>query len=81
MRHFRYYRPVAVMFLFEGIWVLADYAFAQLIPGNVFMLIIHYVGIIAVILYLILSILFSSKKTKKSSGKTLSSRRVQEEKD
>ena len=81
MRSFRYYRPVALFFLFEGIWILADYAFEQLFPGNVFMLIIHYVGIIAVILYLILSILFSSKKTKKSSGKTLSSRRVHEEKD
>lgn len=81
MRSFHYYRPVALFFLFEGIWILADYAFEQLFPGNVFMLIIHYVGVIAGILYLMLSILFSSKKTGKSSKKTLASRKGQEEKE
>ena len=40
MRSFRYYRPVALFFLFEGIWMLADYAFEQIFPGNVFMLMI-----------------------------------------
>ncbi len=65
MRHFRYYRPVAVMFLFEGIWVLADYAFAQLIPGNVFMQIIHYLGIIAVVIYLIVCIILRSANNSK----------------
>ncbi len=65
MRSFRYYRPVALFFLFEGIWMLADYAFEQIFPGNVFMLMIHYIGIILIILYFILSILFLSNKNKK----------------
>lgn len=66
MRSFRYYRPVAFLFLFEGIWILADYAFAQLFPGNVFMQIIHYIGILAIIVYFVICILLSSgKKIKK----------------
>ena len=65
MRSFRYYRPVALFFLFEGIWMLADYAFEQIFLGNVFMLMIHYIGIILIILYFILSILFLSNKNKK----------------
>lgn len=62
MRSFRYYRPVAFLFLFEGLWIIADYAFAQLIPGNTFMQLIHYIGIVAVILYLVICILLNSGK-------------------
>ncbi len=62
MRSFRYYRPVAFLFLFEGIWIIADYVFAQLMPGNVFMQMIHYIGIIAIIIYLVISIIFNSNK-------------------
>ena len=62
MRSFRYYRPVAFLFLFEGVWIVADYVFAQLMPGNVFMQIIHYVGIIAIIIYLVILIIFNSNK-------------------
>ncbi len=61
LRSFRYYRPIALLFLFEGVWILADYAFAQLFPANVFMQVIHYVGILAVIIYLVLSILLHSR--------------------
>ncbi len=65
MRSFAFYRPVALFFLFEGIWILTDYAFAQMIPDNVFMDIIHYCGIIAIAAYFIMSILFSSDRKKK----------------
>ena len=67
MRSFKYYRPVALLFLFEGIWLLADYAFAQLIPGNVFMQIIHYIGILAIFVYFIISILINSRKKGKKN--------------
>ncbi len=67
MRSFRHYRPVALFFLFEGLWVIFDYLFAQLIPGNTFMMVIHYIGLIVLIGYFIISILLSggSKKSDK----------------
>ena len=65
MRSFHYYRPVALFFLFEGIWVVADYAFRQIFPDNVFMGIIHYIGIIIFVIYFILSILFSAERKKR----------------
>ena len=71
MRSFRYYRPVALFFLFEGIWILADYAFEQFFPGNVFMLVIHYIGVILIILYFVLSMLLFSRKNKKSNKPTI----------
>ncbi len=63
-RGFAYYRPFALFFLLEGIWILADYAFAQIMPGNVFMDIIHYCVIVAMVIYFILSILLRSDKKK-----------------
>lgn len=67
MRTFSCYRPVALFFLFEGIWILTDYAFRQLIPDNVFMDIIHYVGIIAAVIYFVVTIFIGVGK--KKSGK------------
>lgn len=61
MRSFQFYRPVGLIFLFEGVWLLLDYIFRQISPDNVFMMIIHYIGLIILIAYLILSILFGSK--------------------
>lgn len=62
MRGFQFYRPVGLIFLFEGVWVLADYIFRQIVPDNVFMMIIHYIGLAVLMLYLILKILFGSKE-------------------
>ncbi len=77
MRSFRHYRPIALFFLFEGIWTAADYAFRQIVPDNVFMEIIHYAGIIVFTIYFILSILFSADK-KQSVKKPLPKRSVKE---
>ena len=63
MRSYAFYRPVALFFLFESVWILADYAFTQIIPDNVFMDIIHYCGLIAIAAYLILSVIFGSDNT------------------
>lgn len=57
MRSFRCYRPVALLFMFEGIWILADHIFTQISPGNVFMPIIHDIGIIVIVVYLIIKIM------------------------
>ncbi|MDD6489198.1 MAG: hypothetical protein PUG48_05225 [Clostridia bacterium] len=66
MRSFRFYRPVAFLFLFEGIWVLADYIFRQISPDNVFMQIIHYVGLIVLGMYFLIKLFFSDRKKEKS---------------
>lgn len=76
MRLFRYYRPVALFFLFEGIWIIADYACSQFAPGNVVLPIIHYIGIIAVVIYFIISILVSSDKKIKKPPKTAQSKKI-----
>ncbi len=64
MRNFRYYRPFALFFLMEGIWTVADYAFRQISPDNVFMDVIHYIAIIAIVIYFILAILLGAGKKK-----------------
>lgn len=69
MRSFTYYRPIAFLFLFEGIWVMLDYIFRQLIPDNVFMQAIHYGGLIIITAYFIISIFLSTCKKKKPKGK------------
>lgn len=68
MRSFRYYRPFALFFLFEGIWIMLDYAFRQIVPDNVFMDVIHYIGIIVIVIFFILNILLGSDKKKVEKG-------------
>lgn len=65
MRSFRFYRPVAFLFLFEGVWVLVDYIFRQTVPDNVFMQIIHYVGLIVLGVYFLIKLFFLGKKKEK----------------
>lgn len=62
MRIFAFYRPLAWLFLFEGIWILLDYIFRQIFPDNVFMQIIHYIGIIVLGIYFMASIIISAKQ-------------------
>lgn len=71
MRSFQFYRPIAFLFLFEGIWVLLDYIFRQIMPDNVFMQMIHYVGLIALGAYFAIKLFISSgKKSKKKKDLT-----------
>ncbi len=70
IRSFEYYRQIAFLFLFEGIWILLDYIFKQISPDNVFMQIIHYIGLIVLVLYFALKVFLSkSKKSKKTKDK------------
>ena len=62
MRTFKFYRQVALLFLFEGVWLLMDYIFNQISPDNMFMMIIHYIGLIIIGVYFLLSILMESKE-------------------
>lgn len=67
LRSFPHYRPVAMLFIFEGVWLLVDYIMRQFIPDNVFMSVINYIVLILLGLYLFGSIfLLSGKKAKKS---------------
>ena len=61
MRSFSQYRPVGLFFLFEGVWILADYIIKQMIPDNIFMMIVHYIGLSVIGLYFIFSAVFLSK--------------------
>ena len=51
MRTNKLHRPVAFLFIFEGIWILADYIFRQIFPDNVFMQAIHCIGLTALAIY------------------------------
>lgn len=58
MRTFRFYRPVALIFLFEGVWLLVDYIVRQISPDSTFTMVIHYIGLILLGAYFILKIIF-----------------------
>ena len=45
-RHFMILRPVALFFIFEGVWIFVDYLIARIYPGTEAMQWIHYAGII-----------------------------------
>lgn len=62
MRSFSQYRPVGLFFLFEGVWLLADYIVKQFVPDNVFMMIVHYVGLSVIGLYFVFSAVMGSKE-------------------
>ena len=61
MRSFSQYRPVGLFFLFEGVWILTDYIIKQMIPDNIFMMIVHYIGLSVIGLYFVFSAVFLSK--------------------
>ena len=61
MRSFSQYRPVGLFFLSEGVWILADYIIKQMIPDNIFMMIVHYIGLSVIGLYFVFSAVFLSK--------------------
>ena len=69
MRMLPFYRPVAILFLSEGIWLLADYAVSQIAPGNAFMDVIHYVILIALVAWLVISVFVGGLKKKPSGSK------------
>ncbi len=69
MRMLPFYRPVSILFLSEGIWLLADYAVSQIAPGNALMDIIHYIILIAVVAWLVISVLVGGMKNKPSGSK------------
>lgn len=66
MRVFKFYRPVAFLFLFEGIWLLLDYIFNQVAPDNIFMMIIHYIGLIVIGIYFLAGILIEAREKAKN---------------
>lgn len=70
MRAYGFYRPVAVFFLFEGIWLLLDYIVRQISPDSAFTMVLHYIGLIALGAYFALKIMFESNDKFKSKIKS-----------
>lgn len=71
------YSPIALFFLFEGVWILIDYIVLQLSPNNSAMQYIHYAGVIVFGGYLILCLFYSKPKSaKKSDNKETRSTRT-----
>lgn len=69
-RHALLFRPVALFFIFEGIWIMGNYLAKELWLGNDAMQWVHYVGIIVFAGYLLICLLFSiPKKDKKAKSK------------
>ena len=70
-RHLILFRPVALFFIFESIWIMCDYIITQMWPGTEAMQWVHYAGVIVFGGYLILCLLFSrpKKEKKKKNGK------------
>ncbi len=60
MRVFGFYRPVALFFLFEGVWLLLDYIVRQINPDSTFTMVVHYIGLVVLAGYFALRIFFES---------------------
>lgn len=72
------FRPVAVFFVFEAMWILCNYLVTQIWPTNTAMQWIHYTGIIVFGGYLLLCLFYSRpKKQKKEKVKKSKRNRVQ----
>lgn len=56
------FRPVALFFIFEGVWMAANYLVTQLWPGTDAMQWIHYTGIIVFGGYLLICLFYSRPK-------------------
>lgn len=63
-------RPVALFFLFEGIWIMFDYIIMQIWPGIEAMQWVHYAGIIIFGGYLLICLFFSRPGKQKSRSKS-----------
>lgn len=63
------FRPVAVFFVFEGVWILCNYLVTQIWPGSTAMQWIHYTGIIVFGGYLLLCLFYSRPKKSKPPKK------------
>lgn len=68
-RHALLFRPVALFFLFEGVWIMFDYIVSQLWPGIEAMQWVHYAGVIIFGGYLMLCLIYSKPKKEKKSRK------------
>ena len=61
MRNYKLFMPTSFFFIFEGIWILADYIFRQIFPDNVFMQAVHCIGLVILAVYFFICAFFSGK--------------------
>lgn len=66
-RHLVLFRPVALFFIFEGVWIMCEYIITQIWPGTEAMQWVHYAGVIVFGGYLALCLFFSRPKKEKRS--------------
>lgn len=59
------FRPVALFFIFEGLWILGNYLVTQIWPGLSVMQWVHYIGIVIFGGYLLLCLFYSRPKKPK----------------
>ncbi|MEF2918955.1 MAG: hypothetical protein U0O22_00615 [Acutalibacteraceae bacterium] len=74
-RHLPLFRPVALFFIFEGVWIMADYLFTQLFPGTEAMQWVHYAGVLVFGGYLAICLFFSKPKKPKNEKNSKRSKR------
>lgn len=71
LRDFEFYRPLAIYFIFEGCWMIINWAVLEIFQNALFMLWVQYVGTIVFAGYLIYSMyIFSAPKKNDNELKT-----------
>lgn len=75
-RHALLFRPVALFFFFEGIWIMFDYLISQLWPGVEAMQWVHYAGVIIFGGYLMVCLIYSRPKKEKKKSKKKNKKRA-----
>lgn len=75
-RHLLLFRPVALFFIFEGLWIMGDFFVSQIWPSVEAMQWVHYAGIIVFGGYLIICLFFSRPKKEKDSKRKKSKKQT-----
>ena len=71
-------RPIALFFLFEGIWIFVDYIVTKTAPGSDATQWIHYIGIIVFGGYMLVCLFYSRpKKARKEKTSAKKKRKPQ----
>lgn len=63
-------RPVALFFIFEGVWIMVDYIITQIWPGIEAMQWVHYAGIIIFGGYLLICLFLGRPEKRKNRKKS-----------
>lgn len=62
LRYYPFYRPLALYFIFQGLWMILNWGVGELFADGTFMILVEYVGSIVFAGYLAYRLYNSSKK-------------------